>query len=79
MAVSFDVDGDTPRIGPPTEPFRGDYYTTGLSGKRQYHVAPDGQFLMLKNVTGQSPGDDLPPQVILVQNFFEELRQVVPE
>ena len=75
MAVSFDVDGDTPRIGPPTELFRGDYFATGLGGTRQYHVAPDGRFLMLKGVTSQSSGEELLlPQVILVQNFFEELR-----
>jgi hypothetical protein len=79
MSVSLSVDGDTPRIGPPRELFSGDYYATAVDGSRQFHVAPDGRFLMLKDVASQSAMDQLPPQVILVQNFFEELRRVVPE
>jgi hypothetical protein len=40
-------------------------------------VAPDGRFLMLKPVV--AAGDDpLPPQVVLVQNWFEELKRLVP-
>ena len=80
MAVAFTVEGDIPRIGQPTELFRGDYFSVGLGGARQYHIAPDGRFLMLRDVTtNQGAEDELPPQVILVQNFFEELRQVVPQ
>ena len=44
-------------------------------GQSQYHVATDGRFLMLKGASDQGQGDE--PQVILVLNFFEELRQVV--
>jgi hypothetical protein len=33
---------------------------------------------MLKEGTGLGPGDELPPQVVLVQNWFEELRQLLP-
>ena len=33
---------------------------------------------MLKDVTGLDTGDKLPPQVVLVQNFFEDLRRVAP-
>jgi len=79
MAVSFTAEGGTALIGPPTELFRGDHVGAVQGGPRQYHVAPDGRFLMFRDVTSQSSGDALPPQVILVQNFFEELRQVVPE
>jgi serine/threonine-protein kinase len=77
MAVSFDASAGTPRIGPPTELFRGSYYAPVLGGTRQYHVAPDGRFLMLKPAV--AAGDDpLPPQVVLVQNWFEELKRLVP-
>jgi Tol biopolymer transport system component len=72
MAVSFSVDGETPRIGQPRELFRGDYVA---ADGQQYHVSPDGRFLMLRDVTGVTAGGGLSGQIILVQNFFEELRQ----
>jgi Tol biopolymer transport system component len=78
MVVSVSADEGRVRIGQPTDLFRGAYIAAALGGARQYHVAPDGRFLMLKDVVGQSPGDELPPQVVLVQNWFEELRERVP-
>jgi hypothetical protein len=35
---------------------------------------PDGRFLMLKRTGAMSP----PPQVILVLNWIEELRRLMP-
>lgn len=78
MAVSIEAVGETVRIGRPTELFRGRYVAAAVGGSRQYHVAPDGRFLMLKDVATQGPGDVLPPQVVLIQNWFEELRERVP-
>ncbi len=44
---------------------------------RSYDVAPDGQrFLMIKEGTPAESGT--PPSLILVQNWFEELRRLVP-
>jgi Tol biopolymer transport system component len=77
MAVSVEAVGETVRIGRPIELFRGEYVAAALGGTRQYHVAPDGRFLMLKEAVSQV-GDALPPQVVLVQNWFEELRERVP-
>ena len=76
MVVSVDADGERVRIGPPTELFRGDYVAAAIGGVRQYHVAPDGRFLMLKDAATEE-GDELPPQVVLIQNWFEELRERV--
>jgi hypothetical protein len=73
MAASLDGSGSTPRIGRPKELFRGQYVT---GDARQYHVAPDGRFLMLEDVARQNPG--AAPQVVLVENFFEELKRLVP-
>jgi len=78
MVVPVEAVGETVRIGRPTELFSGAYVAVALGGTRQYHVAPDGRFLMLKEVASQSPGDVLPPQVVLIQNWFEELRERVP-
>jgi hypothetical protein len=78
MAASVTEVGETVRIGQPTELFRGPYYAPALGGTRQYHIAPDGRFLMLKAVEPGDASEELPPQVILVQNWFEELRERVP-
>ena len=46
-------------------------------GGRTYDIAPDGQrFLMIK----AGEGEDAPatPRIIVVQNWFEELRRLVP-
>ncbi len=45
---------------------------------RTYDVAPDGQrFLMIKE--GASGGSETPPSLILVQNWVEELKRLVPK
>jgi Tol biopolymer transport system component len=78
MAAPFLLDGGAPRVGRPVELFRGDYVASLPNGARQYHVAPDGRFLMLKDASGDSADDELPPQVVLVQNFFQELKRLAP-
>ncbi len=46
---------------------------------RRMDVSPDGQrFLLLANATENTDGDAARPQIILVQNWFEELRRLVP-
>jgi len=77
MAVPFNVQEGRPVVGQPIELFRGPYVEAVVGGPREYHVAPDGRFLMLKNVGGDQ-GVPLPPRVVLVQNFFEELRARLP-
>ena len=53
----------------------GDYFF-GAPG-RNFDVAPDGRFLMIKD-TGQSTSDDSSPQINVVLNWFEELTARVP-
>ncbi len=46
---------------------------------RRMAVSPDGQrFLLLTNATETTDGDATQPQIIVVQNWFEELRRLVP-
>ena len=47
-----------------------------LQTNRTYDVAPDGRFLMIKAPTddGSAPAE----QIILVENWFEELKRLVP-
>ena len=42
-------------------------------------MAPDGQrFLLLANATENADDEAAPSQVIVVQNWFEERRRLVP-
>ena len=76
MAVTVDP-GDPLRIGTPAALFEtADFITPG--GIRQYHLAPDGRFLMLKDAALNGDVGQAPNQVVLVQNWFEELTRLVP-
>ena len=44
---------------------------------RTYDVAPDGRFLMIQSEAATQP-DAAPSSIVVVQNWFEELRQRVP-
>ena len=72
MAVAVNADGT---VGTSTVLFDGDYR---VGGAVQYQVALDGRFLMLR--TGDaSTTDEVPTQVVLlVENWFEELKRLVP-
>ena len=58
-----------------------DVYYLGAAGQiakldsRAYDVASDGRFLMIKGPHSEPAG---PMDVVLVQNWFEELKRLVP-
>ncbi len=62
--------------GTPAVVFEGNDYPSVGAG-RDYDVSADGQrFLMLKAAGGAEDADQA--QIIVVQNWFEELRRLVP-
>ena len=75
MAVPVQTDPGF-AAGNPTVVFEGSYATP--QGGRGYDVSSDGRrFLMIKE--GAATGDAAQrPQIILVQNWFEELKRLVP-
>ena len=75
MTVSFEP-GNPPRVGSPTVLFESDHLTHQNQGS-QHYVAPDGRFLMIKPLPDISV-EQPPPQVVVVQNWFEELKERVP-
>ena len=78
MVVDFTAE-PTFTPGSPAAMFSRGPYMTG--GNRRWAVAPDGQrFLLLKPVASTVTGgaDGPPPQIILVQNWFQELLERVP-
>jgi Tol biopolymer transport system component len=63
-------------VGTPVKLFEGPYFR-GLN-LRTYDVSPDGlRFLMIKEV-GSGEDTSERPRIIIVQNWFEELKRLVP-
>ncbi len=52
-------------------------YHTGR-GNRHVAIARDGQRFLLLRQSGESEGTAAPPSIVVVQNWFEELKQLVP-
>ena len=60
----------------PTRLLEGPFAFGGSPG-RSFDVSPDGRrFLMIKE--GTSDKDAAPPQIVVVRNWFEELKRLVP-
>ena len=56
-----------------------DQYLRGEGTGRSYDIAPDGQrFLFVKEGAGQTSEGQSGPQMILVENWFQELTERVP-
>ncbi len=51
-------------------------YATGVG--RSYDVAPDGQRFLMITVGAGTEDTSAPPSLILVQNWHEELKRLVP-
>ena len=64
--------------GTPAKLLEGRYVmTAGGTPGRNYDVSPDGQrFLMMKEASADPTA--APPQIIVVQNWVEELKRLVP-
>ena len=78
MGVPVDITaGSSVRVGMPKRLVRPGYLMGGAAN-REYDVSLDGtRFLMFKEGTG---ADDAPekPQIVVVQNWLEELKRLVP-
>ena len=71
--------GATFTPGAPTRLFQGPYFAgvTGTDYERTYDVSPDGhRFLMIKE--GTAGESDTRRRIIVVENWFEELKAKVP-
>jgi hypothetical protein len=73
MAVSIDL--ATGASGPPHVLFSGPYPDNpGWTRPRSYDVTPDGQRFLLTKLPGERPQ----PRIMVVLNWFEELRARMP-
>ena len=74
MSVPVDSQ-DSLTLGSPELLFEGPYDS---SFARNYDVGPDGRFLMVKSGAVSGSDEVRPPQINVVLNWFEEVRQRVP-
>lgn len=79
MMVVAVVAGPTFSIGTPPVLFEGDYVEEQPGqGAHNYDVAGDGRrFIMMTPAPRQEP-ENAPRQLIVVQNWLEELKRLVP-
>jgi Tol biopolymer transport system component len=75
MAVAVNSDASF-RAGPPQRLIEGDYQAPN-QGRQVYDVSLDDQrFLMIKGL--DTADAEAAPQIVVVQNWFEELKRLVP-
>jgi len=75
MAVDYVAEGDSFAAGRPKVLFSGEFVGNAINSDRSFDVSPDGQrFLMIE--PSETPNDA--SQLILVQNWFEELERLAP-
>jgi Tol biopolymer transport system component len=63
------------RAATPQVLFQKSYFWGPAANGRSYDIAPDGRFLMIKDA---SVNNDRPPSIVVVLNWFEELKRVAP-
>jgi Tol biopolymer transport system component len=65
-------------VSEPRVLFQSNHLSAGGGGVRQYHVAPDGRFLMIRSgaAEGGEPADY--DHLIVVENWLDELQRLVP-
>jgi hypothetical protein len=69
--------GPTFTYGNPTMIFDGPYLAPNAA--RTYDVSPDGKrFLMIKEVPRQAGEARATPRLVIIQNWVEELKRLVP-
>jgi hypothetical protein len=67
--------GTTLVAGPPQVLFEFDMFVA--QGGRPYDIAPDGRFIIIRSGQAEAGGGTA-PNMIVVQNWFEELKRLVP-
>jgi len=75
IAVTIQTD-PTFTPGTPVVLFEGHHYAG--TGGRSYDVAPDGQQFLMINAGDPSNEGSAAPELIIVENWFEELKRLVP-
>jgi len=76
LAVAVETEGEF-SFAAPVQLFSGSYRSIAASVASSYDVARDGRFLMIQDE--DAANTNAPPgSIVVVQNWFEELKQRVP-
>ena len=71
--------GITWNAGKPTKVLDKGYFAENAGGARGFDVSADGgRFLMIKDVESSDKSAKETPQIVIVQNWFQELKRLVP-
>jgi len=71
--------GSTWNAGKPTKVLDKGYFAEGAGGARGFDISADGRrFLMIKDVQPSDQSSSATPQIVIVQNWTEELKRLVP-
>ena len=73
MRVPVEATATTWNAGAPVKLFEPRYDIRGLG--RPYDVSPDGRRFLMMKASGDST---VPPSVVVVQHFDEELKRLMP-
>ena len=76
MGVAVDTSGPTLVYGPPSVVLERTYGQSGPAGG--FDVAGDGRFLLIKEESTQPSAEKPSPRLVVFQNWFEELKRLVP-
>ena len=65
-------------VSEPRVLFQSNHLASVGGGVRQYHVAPDGRFLMIRAGAVEDVEPDENDHLIVVENWLDELQRLVP-
>ncbi len=69
----------TLKVGTPVQLFQGQYFIhAGGSPRPQYDVTADGQRFLMLAPPGGADASRARPRIVVVQNWTEELKRLVP-
>jgi serine/threonine-protein kinase len=76
-AVKVEIEAEEFSFDPTELLFSGTFFGAPSPETRSYDVASDGRFLMIQREDAVG-ANDAPANIVIVQNWFEELRRLVP-
>ena len=78
MAVSVTTQ-PTLKVGTPVQLFEGPHYRSQTGSLRPYYdVTADGRRFLLMSASSVGTASGTRPRMVVVQNWFEELKRLVP-
>jgi hypothetical protein len=79
MVVGVELAQPSIRIGTPRLLFEGDFIQElENTGAHNYDVARNGQRFLMVAPAAREPGEEARPRIVVVENWLEEVKRLVP-